>query len=58
MATVDAATGAVTILAVGETVIEAKADENDEYYAGSASYTITVKEPVPVKHHRPSRPVS
>lgn len=47
VATVDAATGAVTILAVGETVIEAKADENDEYYAGSASYTITVKEPVP-----------
>ena len=48
VATVDAATDAVTILAVGETVIEAKADENDEYYAGSASYTITVKEPVPV----------
>lgn len=47
VATVDPATGAVTILAAGETTIEAKAEENDEYYAGSASYTITVKEPLP-----------
>lgn len=44
VATVDAATGAVTILAVGDAVITATCAETDAYYAGTASYTITVKE--------------
>ena len=46
VATVNAETGEVTILALGETKITATAAENDEYSAGSASYTLTVKEPV------------
>ncbi len=45
VATVDAATGAVTIVGVGTTTITASADENDDYFAGKASYTITVKNP-------------
>ena len=42
VADVNATTGAVTIMGVGEAVITAKAAENDEYYAGEASYKITV----------------
>ena len=44
VADVNATTGAVTIMGVGEAVISAKAAENDEYYAGEASYKIIVKE--------------
>lgn len=46
VATVDAQTGEVTIVALGTAKITAQAAENDEYAAGSASYTITVKNPV------------
>lgn len=46
VATVDAVTGAVTALEAGTATITAKADENDEFYGGSASYTLTVTEPV------------
>lgn len=42
VASVDPATGAVTIAAPGETVITATADANAEYNAGSASYRLTV----------------
>lgn len=42
VATVSATDGAVTIVGVGETVITASAAANDEYYAGSASYTLKV----------------
>ena len=45
VATVDAATGAVTLVAAGETTITAAADENETHLAGSASYTLTVAEP-------------
>lgn len=44
VATVDASTGAVTIVAVGEAIITATCAETDAYYAGTATYTITVKE--------------
>ncbi|MDE5750755.1 MAG: Ig-like domain-containing protein, partial [Duncaniella sp.] len=47
VATVDAANGNVTILAAGTATITAKADANDQFKAGSASYTIIVKEPLP-----------
>lgn len=43
VATVDASTGVVTINAAGTTTITASSDENDNYEAGSASYTLTVK---------------
>lgn len=46
VATVDAQTGEVTIVSLGTAKITAQAAENDEYAAGSASYTITVKNPV------------
>ena len=42
VATVDASTGAVTIKAVGTTTITASFAGNDNYYANSASYTLTV----------------
>lgn len=42
VATVDAVTGAVTLVAPGTTVITAKAEANNEYNAGEASYTLTV----------------
>ena len=42
VATVDKATGTVTIVGVGTTVIKADAEANTEYRAGSASYTLTV----------------
>jgi hypothetical protein len=47
VATVDAATGAVTLVAAGETTITATAEENETHLAGSASYTLTVVEPTP-----------
>lgn len=46
VATVNAETGEVTLLAAGETKITATAAENDEYNGGSASYTLTVTTPV------------
>ena len=45
VATVDAATGAVTLVAAGETTITAAAEANETHLAGSASYTLTVVEP-------------
>ena len=42
VATVDEATGAVTLLAAGTTVITASAAATDLFKAGSASYTLTV----------------
>lgn len=42
VATVNASTGAVTINAVGTTTITASFAGNDDYYANSASYTLTV----------------
>ncbi len=47
VATVDATTGAVSIVGVGTARITATAEANDEYKAGSASYLITVKEALP-----------
>lgn len=47
VATVDATTGAVSIVGVGTARITATAEANDEYKAGSASYLITVKEAIP-----------
>lgn len=44
VATVDAATGAVTIVGVGTARITATAAANDEYKAGEASYLITVED--------------
>lgn len=46
VATVDAKTGDVKILAPGTTVITAKAEANDTYAAGSASYTLIVNDVV------------
>ena len=43
VATVDAESGAVTILAAGTTTITATFAGNDEYNSASASYTLTVK---------------
>lgn len=42
VATVDAATGAVTLVARGTVEITATAAENDEYAAGNAKYTLEV----------------
>ena len=42
VATVDAATGAVTLVAAGETIITAAAEETETLQAGSAIYTLTV----------------
>lgn len=44
VATVNASTGAVTLKAVGTTTITASFAGNNEYYANSASYTLTVKQ--------------
>lgn len=46
VATVDATTGAVTILAAGSARITATAEANEEYLGGTASYLITVTKPV------------
>ncbi|MGM9816545.1 MAG: Ig-like domain-containing protein, partial [Lepagella sp.] len=45
VATVDAATGEVTLVAQGTTVITAAVEATDTYLAGSASYTLTVIDP-------------
>ena len=45
VATVNAETGEVTLLAAGETKITATTAENDEYNGGSASYTLIVTTP-------------
>lgn len=42
VATVDASTGAVTVLAAGTTNIEVTSEEDDDYEAGYAAYTLTV----------------
>lgn len=42
VATVDAATGVVTLVAAGETTITAAAEETETLQAGTASYTLTV----------------
>lgn len=42
VATVDATTGAVTVVGAGTAVITATAEENTDFNAGSASYTINV----------------
>ncbi|MBQ9173766.1 MAG: Ig-like domain-containing protein [Bacteroidales bacterium] len=42
VATVNATTGDVTLVGLGETVITATAEENDEYNKGTASYTLKV----------------
>ena len=44
VATVDANTGVVTLLAAGETIIKATSEETSNYLAGEAIYTLTVKE--------------
>ena len=44
VATVNAA-GEISILAAGETTISAASEETDTYYAGYASYTLTVVDP-------------
>lgn len=45
VATVNANTGAVSIVGLGTTVIRATAEENDEYFAATAEYTLHVKWP-------------
>ena len=44
VATVDASTGAVELIAAGTTTITATAESNENYYGGSASYTLKVEE--------------
>lgn len=44
VATVDATTGAVTLVGAGETTITATSEANETYEAGSASYKLTVTE--------------
>lgn len=46
VATVDAATGAVSVLAAGTTTITATVAETEAYAAGSATYTLTVGEEI------------
>jgi len=46
VATVDAKTGAVTILEIGQTVITAELVENDDYKGSKAQYTLTVTDPM------------
>ena len=45
VATVDENTGAVTIVAAGTAKITASSAETEDYYAGTASYTLNVKNP-------------
>jgi len=49
VATVDAASGDVTLVGAGVTVITATAPQTDTYGAGSASYTLTVIDPSAVE---------
>lgn len=46
VATVDASSGAVTLVGAGTTHIHAKTDENDTYAASDVSYTLTVLETI------------
>ena len=46
VATVDAATGAVNIIAPGVVMIKASSEETADFYAGHASYTIQVLKPL------------
>lgn len=48
VATVNANTGAVTLVGVGSTTITASSEENETYYAGSASYTLNVIDTTPI----------
>lgn len=50
VATVDETTGDITLIAAGETTITATAPANDEYAAGTASYTLTVIDPSKVRY--------
>ena len=45
VATVNATTGEVTLVAAGETTITATSEATANYFVGEASYTLTVKEP-------------
>ena len=57
VATVDAATGAVTPLTEGTTTIMATSAANDEFEAGSAQYVLTVKAAsTPVDPEQPEAP--
>ena len=47
VATVDANTGAVTLVGVGSTTITASSEKNETYAAGSASYTLNVTDSSP-----------
>ncbi|MBP5345712.1 MAG: Ig-like domain-containing protein [Bacteroidales bacterium] len=47
VAQVDATSGSVTVVGIGETVITATFEGNDDYKATSASYTLTVKKITP-----------
>lgn len=46
VATINATTGEIELIGEGNTTIKATSVENDEYYAGEASYTLTVTKPV------------
>ena len=48
VATVDATTGAVTLVGAGETTITASYAGDDTYASSSDSYTLTVTKPIPV----------
>lgn len=59
VATVDAATGAVTPLTEGTTTIMATSAANDEFEAGSAQYVLTVKAAsTPVDPDNPDQPTN
>lgn len=45
VATIDETTGEIAVLAAGTTTITATSEETDTYKAGSASYTLKVKDP-------------
>ncbi len=50
VATVDASTGAVTLVGAGETTITASSEKTSTYKAGSASYTLSVTVPeIPIE---------
>ena len=44
IATIDATTGAITLVAPGQTTVKATAEETDKYKAGTATYLLVVKE--------------
>ena len=45
VATVDATSGTVTVKGLGTAVITASVDEDDDYVAGTATYTLTILDP-------------